>query len=374
MTNTFYFNALELSPSNNIYVTAAPSFDPGNSYESTTSWRGRTIRISDVQPKPTKVVLKGFCTTEAALRSIVKYDSQNYDWNTDSEALYLIKDLSRRWKIYSMQVTFDYDWNTYPFTAIIVLNKVGGEGYVQTSKTGTSSSSPISIASILNAGDQDTFFDFIKITGAYSGGANLTSPAITQSTIGYVLNVADIILDTAYFEFYNDYTAKHTYIDAFATTNGFTRNKNSSTNVTFDTDHLDIAASGTLQYRFRLLHPLLQDPVLTLTIPSMTGSPALEVSPDASNWWEAERTLTTGSREDYNLTKLAGYDDFYFRITTAAGEALSLSYMKLISWHNYSGQRPIPYIRPNSTSETMSISFSAGAVDYDLRYRDKWSV
>lgn len=375
-TNVFYLNSLSLTPDNGIYITEAVPVDPGSGYESTSIWHGTKTYVTDIQVKPTKVTFKGHCTTEAALRSLAKYHATNYNWNDDLESLYLIRDLSQRWKIYSLEFNFNYDHPglPYPFTMVVTLVEPGAEGYVQTSKTGNSSSSPISVTSIINTGDQITYYDSIKITGSYSGGSNLTSPQIEQYLIGYSMNIADVLLDTAYFEFLNDYTAIHTYIDSFSNANGFNRNKSSSTNVTFSTNHLIIANSGELKYRFRLLHPMLQDPILTLSITSLVGAPVLEVSPDNVNWWVCEKTLVSGSLVDYNLTKLAGYSDFYFRITTNASSSLNLNYMKLISWHNYSGQRPIPYIRANSTSEQLNLSFTSGTLYYDIRYRDKWSA
>ena len=365
----------ELTPANGIYISDSVPFDPSSSFETISYWHGTGVSVTDIQPKTTKVVLKGHCTTEAAVRSIAKYHITNYNWNTDIYDLYLAKDQTSRWKILVLDFNFTHDHPgmPFPFTITLTLSELGAEGYTETSKTGSSSSSPVAVTSIINSGDQVAQFDSIKITGAFSGGVNLAAPIITQATLNYVINVADILLDTAYFEFYNDYTAKHTLLDTFATTNGFTRNKNASTNVTFSTNHLIVAASGKLQYRFRLTHPLLMDPVLTLTTSSVVGVPAIEVSPDGTNWWECERALASGNLVEYNLTKLAGYSDFYFRITTGAGVSLNISYMKMVSVHTYSGQKPIPYLRVGET-EQLYISFSAGALAYVINYRDKWSA
>jgi hypothetical protein len=381
VTNDFCINShdngisLELSPLSGIFITDAVPFDPSSSFETQSAWHGTRVSITDIQPKSTKVVLKGFATTESALRTIAKYHITNYNWNSDPDKLYLVVDLTKRWKIYALDFNYTHDrpGMPFPFTITLTLSEIGAEGYVLTSKTGSSSSSPIAVTSIVNAGDQITLFDSIKITGTYSGASNLISPIITQESLGYFIGVADVLLDSAYFEFYNNYTARHTYIDAFFDTNKFSRNKNASTNVTFSTDHLIVAASGVLQYKFQLTHPLLQDPVLTLTINTVIGSPVLEVSPNGSNWWECEKSLTAGNLIDYNLTKLAGYSDFYFRITTNTSASLNLSYMKLVSWHNYSGQKPIPCLRAGET-EQLNISFSAGTLDYEVNYRDKWSA
>jgi hypothetical protein len=376
MTNTFYLNSLELSPSYDIFITDPVPFDPSSSFETQSVWHGTRVNITDIQPKSTKVVFKGHCTTEAALRSIAKYSITNYNWNDDTENVYLIKDLSRRWKVYALDLNYEHSHPgmPFPFTMTLTLSEIGSEGYVQTSKTGSSASSPISVTSIDNAGDQITLYDSIKVTGSYSSGSNLISPKVEQYTIGYFFDIADVLLDTSYFEFYNDYTAKHTYIDAFANTNGFTRNKFSSTNVTFSTNHLVVAGSGSLKYKFQLTHPLLVDPVLTLTTSSVVGSPVLEVSSDGTNWWECEKSLVAGSLIDYNLTKMAGYSNFFFRITTNSSSSLNIYYMKLVSWHNYSGQKPIPYLRTASTAERLDFTFSAGTLTYDVKYRDKWSA
>jgi len=370
----WYLNSLELSPENGIYVTKAIPFQPSTKYDSSSAWMGTKVRITGVQPSPVKISLQGQCTTQTALRSLAKYDAGIYNWNQDPDNIYLIRDLARRWKIYSMEVTANFDRDDYPFTITIITDKMAGEGFVQNAKTGTITSSPTDVTSFVNAGDQDTTFESIKITGAYYGGGNLAGAKITQDLMDYVLNVADILLDTAYFTFLDDYVAEHIYIDNLSSSTLFTRNKDSSTNVTYVTDHLAIANSGTLQYRFRLTHPTSQDPVLTLSLSGIVGTPKLEVSSNGTNWWETEKALISGNLVSYNLTKLAGNSDFYFRITTGATASVNISYIKLESWHKYSGQRPIPYLRANSVGDDMEISFTAGSLSYDFRYRDRWSI
>ena len=376
MTNTFYLNSLELSPINGIYITNTVSFDPSSTFETESFWHGTTVNVTDIQPKTAKVVLKGYCSTELALQSLAYYHITNYNWNEDSENVYLIKDLSRRWKVRSLELSYEHSYPSmpYPFNITIILSEVGAEGYVQSSKEGSSNSSPVSITSILNLGDQINLYESLKIIGSYYDGSNLVSPVIEQDTVGYNIVISDVLLDSAEFEFYNNYTAKHTYIDVFVDSNKFTYNSNSSVNVTFSTNHLSVAANGSLVYRFQLGHPLLEDPVLTMTISSLVGSPKLEVSTDNVNWWECEKSLVAGSLIEYNLTKISGSNDFYFRVTTDSSSSLNIYYMKLVSWHNYSGQRPIPYLRANSVEEKLNLTFSAGAIAYDVRYRDKWSV
>jgi hypothetical protein len=370
----WYLNSLELSPENGIFVTKAIPFTPSTKYDSSSAWMGTKVRVTGVQPSPVKISLQGQCTTQTALRSLTKYDAGVYNWNQDPDNLYLIRDLTRRWKIYSMEVVPTHDKDDYPFTITIITDKIAGEGFVQSTKQGTVISSPTDVMDLVNAGDQDTVLESIKITGAYYGGANLAGAKITQDLMEYVLNVADILLDKADITFFDDYVAEHIYIDNLASSTLFTRNKNTSTNVTYVTDHLAIASSGTLQYRFQLIHPTSQDPVLTLSLSGLTGVPKLEVSSNGINWWETEKALVSGGSIKYNLTKLAGSSDFYWRITTGATASINVSYMKLESWHKYSGQRPIPYLRANSVGDDMEISFTAGSLDYDMRYRDKWSI
>jgi hypothetical protein len=374
MTYQMYLNSLELSPDNGIYINKAPTYRPGTKYDSSSAWRGTKVRINGIQSSPVKITLQGHCSTDAALRSLVKYDASVYDWNLDSEDLYYITDLRKRWKIYSMEVQADFDKDDSPFTITMITDKMAGEGFVQNAKIGTASSSPTNVTGFLNAGDQDTYFESIKITGVYYGGLNCTSVKITQDLVAYVLNVADVLLDTAYMVFYDDYVVNHLYVDPFASATLFNRNKNSSTAATFDYDHIDIGNSGEVKYRFRLTHALSMDPELTLSISNLIGTPKLEVSQDGTVWWEVEKVLANGALTKYNLTKLAGASDFYFRITTGATSSLTLSYMKVDSWHRYSGQRPIPYLRANSVSDDMEITFSGGHCTYDFRYRDRWSV
>jgi hypothetical protein len=367
-------NSLELSPENGIFVTKAIPFAPSVKYDSTSAWMGTKVRVTGIQPSPVKISLQGLCTTQTALRSLTKYDAGTYNWNQDPEKLYLIRDLTRRWKIYSMEVDTTFDKDDYPFVITIITDKLAAEGIVQTSKTGTAIFSSTSVFDLVNAGDQDTYLESIKITGSYSGGLNLTGAKITQSLIDYSLNVAGTLLDTAYITFYDDFIAEHVYIDDLSSTYPFLRNTYSSVNVVYSTGELQIGNGGTLEYKFDLTHPLSMDPILTLSLSYLIGSPKLEVSWDGISWWETEKSLVAGNFVSYNLTRLAGSSLFYFRITTGAAVSLSVNYIKLHSWHKYSGQRPIPYLRANSVAEEFEISFTGGSLVYDFKYRDKWSI
>jgi len=372
--NDWYLNSLQLDPSSDIYITEAIGFKSSSKSDSTTSWSGTDISIRNIQPQPIKVSLKGFATTRTGWSNLMQYDSSNYNWNTDVDNVYLIEDLSRRWKVRKMSVSPTFDRNVLPFDIDLELDKISPEGYVENQATGTVTTSPTNITSLVNAGDKDTNFKSIAITGAYASGANLAYPILTQASVGYDLLVANVLLDTATFTFYDDLTAKHYYLDTLTSGTKNTRNCNSSTNVTFSTDRLQIAASGELKYKLDLAHPLMQDPILTLSIENLVSDPILQVSPDDTNWWDVEKTLVGGNQIDYNLTKLAGYSTFYWRIVTDSGDSLDITRIELESWHNYSGQGNIPYLRKNSVSETLAATMSAGNLTYDIRYRNKYNI
>ena len=367
-------NDLLLSQTNDIYLTEEPKFPTSPSVSTSLNSDGLTSRVTEYSNGVVKVSFSGICTSLTGLRNLTKFDSNHYDWTLDYDNVYLIKDLSRKWKVglISINVNDENKTNTYSFSMDVFLNSMSSKSYNQTIKSGTATTSPTSITSISQSGDKNSYFDSMEFTGIYNGGSNLTSLSLYDAILGYTLNIVDVLFDTATYTFYNDFTAYHEYEDHFVSDVLFTRNKFSSSDVTFDTDHLVFANSSYLIYKFELTHPLLQDPELVLSVTSLVSDPVIEVSPDNVTYWEIGKSLTSGE-SSYPLDNLAGYSTFYIKISCDSGDSFNLSNLKIMSWHDYTGQKPILYIDTSGIDKDLTLSFSGGNVEYDIRYSDYYT-
>ena len=367
---TWWLNSLQLTSTNDIYLNVEPKFPTSPSVNTSLNSDGVTSRVSEYSNGVVKISFGGLCTTETGIRNLMQYDSNNYDWTLDSDDLYLKLDLTRQWKVGLISVNTTIERSIYSFTMDIYLDTVYSEGVTQTTKSGSATTSPTSITGISQSGDKNSYFDSLVFTGVYAGGANATSINVYDSILGYTLNVADEILDSAVYALYDDLTAYHEYNDALSSDTLFARNKYDSSGVTFDTDHLVFANSSYLTYKFQLTHPLLQDPELCLIVSSLVSDPIIEVSPDNTTYWQIGKDLESGF-SFYPLDQLAGYSTFYIKITCDSGDSFDLSEYKLMSWHDYSGQKPIFYIDTSGVAKSLSLSFSTGNVDYEFKYRNK---
>ncbi len=373
---TWYINSLELSPSEGIYLTKEPELKPSEKHVSNTTWMGLDVDISNVQPQQTKHSFSGWCTSLSNLRKIAIYSAGIYNWNDDPDSVYLIYELSRRWKIKSLvlsNIVFQKE-DEFSFDLDITLGTPRSEGYPARTSSGTLSGGNTSINGLINSGDVNSYFE-LGITGTYTSGANLTNPILTHSLLGYDIEVATKIHDTATFTFYSEGNkAKYYYLDPLTSGTLFTRNKESSTGVTFDTNHLDFANSSNMVFKYELLHPLISDPVLCLSISALSGDPVLQVSNDNTNWWDIDKSLVAGTRVNYPLTRISGSSTFYWRIVCDSNDSLTITRIEFTSWHNYSDSSPIPYIIAGATDDMVSISYSAGGGTYSLSWRDKFSI
>jgi len=364
-------NTLLLSSTNDIYVTEEPKFPTSPSVSTSLNSDGLTSRVTEYSNGVVKVSFGGTCISTTGVKNLMKYDSNNYDWTLDSEDVYLIKDLARKWKIGLISVNIDDNekTSTFGFSMDVYLDSRYSKSYTQTIKSGTATSSPTSITGISQSGDKNSYFDSMEFTGVYADSNNTTSVSLYDGTLGYTLNIVDTLLDTATYTFYNDFTAYHEYEDTFTSDTLFTRNKYESSNVTFGTNHLVFANSSYLTYKFELTHPLLQDPELFLNVTSLVSDPIIEVSPDNTTYWNIGRDMISGST-NYPLDNLAGYSTFYVKITCDSGDSFNLNSLKIMSWHDYTGQKPILYIDTSGIDKSLTLSFSTGNVGYDIRYSD----
>ena len=371
---TLQIGDLELSYSNGFIVYKDIDSPKAGDYRASAVLAGNRVYFDSTSPKATKFKIKVTCRTRSALESLMAYDIRNY-YYPDEDDTYLVEDSSRRWLIKSCFVSFQY-----PGTVDIdcdvefVLTSPCSLGESLQQLSGTISSSPTSITPLVNAGNVNAPFTSIAITGKYSA-ANLAAAKLTHNITGYDLEIADVLHDEAMITFYPDILyAVLVAADPVESITRMDRNKVSSANVTFDTDHLVFANSSSLVMRYQIGHPLLADPVLTLSISGLTSDPVLEVSNDGNYWWEVDRALENGDLQEYTLTKLAGLGDFRWRIVCDSGDSLNLSRYVLESYHSISGQRPLPYIQAAATDEALAATMSAGNMDYDVRWREKHSV
>ena len=372
---TLRIGSLDLSYANGYTVYKDLDVPKAGDWRASPVISGLRIYMDSVSPKATEFKIKVTCATRAALENLMFYDARNFDW-TNEDPVYLIEDSTRRWWIRALFVGYQYPGSSNincDVEMVVTLPASLGETLSQLADSITSS--PTSITPLVNAGNQNTQFESIGITGQYYGGANLAAAKLTHNVTGYDLEVADVLMDEAVLMFYPDllyaYLSAADPIDSITRTD---RNKLSSSGVTFSTDHLVFANSSSLVMRYQIGHPLLNDPILTLSIDGLTSDPVLEVSNDGNYWWEVDKALQDGTLEEYTLTKLAGLGDFRWRIVCDSGDSLNLSYYKLESYHSISGQRPLPYIQAGATAEALTATLSAGSFDYDIRWREKNSA
>lgn len=370
---SYSIGSVTFSKANHIWLHDTKGWPDHYDYSTLSAWRGGKAYIGDHRSKEVIVQWTGIADTRAALVTLAAYDVNNYDWNEDASDLYL-SDGTQQWKIYGLGLAYRpmvdaSQANVFAFTLNLILSSIASKGLTKHTKTGTATSSPTTVTGFANSGSKDAAFDLVKFGGIYSGG-NLTSPQIAHGTTGAVLQIADVLLDGADFSFLEDYIAHHSSVDPLSNTNRWGYNKSASSGVTFSVDHLVFANTSYLKFRYRLLHPLIQDPVLTLSVSNLVGTPVLEVSTDDVNYYLVAN-IVAGALIDYTLPKLIGYDEFYWRITCNASDSMDLDYYGLDSWHSYSGQTPVPVISDGATNESIVITKAAGGnATYDFEWYD----
>lgn len=372
---TLQIGSLELSYANGYVVYRDIDSSKAGDYRASSVIGGTKIYIDSVTSKATEFSFKVTCLTRSALESLMAYDQRNYYYPTEDD-VYLIEDSTRRWKIEACRVAFKGPSTSNVDCEVeIVLSSPNSLGETINQLADTITVSPTSITPLSNSGNVNASFSSIAITGKYAGAANLASAKLTHSITGYDLEIADVLHDEAVITLYpEDLYAFLFAIDPVESITRTDRNKLSSSGVTFDTDHLVFANSSSLVMRYQIGHPLLADPVLTLSVSDIVSDPVLEVSNDGNYWWEVDRSLQNGDLQEYTLTKLTGLGDFRWRIVCDSGDSLKLSRYLLESYHSISGQRPLPYIQAGATVEALAATFSAGNFEYDIRWRDKNAV
>jgi len=371
---TYTLGALELSYANGYVVYKDVESARAGDWRASAAWSGLKIYIDSIAPKAREFTLEVNCNTRSAFEALMFYDISNFNWSTEDDT-YLIEDSTRRWRVRGCFIGFKRPGITnIDCTVKLLLDKPNSFGETINQKSGTISSSPTSITGLTNGGNVNAPFTSMAMTGKYSA-ANLAAAALAHNITGYNLAIADVLHDEAVLTFYlDDMYAALAAVDPVESITRTDRNKLSSSGVTYASENLVFANSSSLVMRYQIGHPLLSDPILTLSVNTVVGSPTLEVSNDGNYYWEVDKALVAGDLEEYTLTKLAGLGDFRWRLLCGAGDSFKLSRYLLESYHSISGQQPLPYIQADATDEELEATLSAGNMDYDIRWRDKYSV
>jgi hypothetical protein len=366
---------LELSEANGFYITDPLEFPSTGKFDESSIWRGQQVYVSNISRNALKGKISGKTASRLAISNLLYYDVNNYDWNYDTEDIYLVEDSTRQWKLKMISIaTSPLVSEYFEFDINLVVEDPSSEGITLKTSTGSIVSSPTNITGLTNSGDKNANFETLQIDGVYYGASNAKNIRFQHNLSTYVFNISNEILDGASVFFYPKINKSNfIYEDFFASTNLWEHNRTSYSGVTFSTDKLIFGNSHYLVFKFDLLHPLQYDPILTLSIINLSGSPKIQVSKDNIYYWDIDHNLENGTSIEYTLTKLSGNSTFYVKIYCGAADAFELSYMKLNSWHSISGQQPYITVLANALNDILICTLTAGQINYILSWRDKYN-
>jgi hypothetical protein len=366
---------LELSEANGFYITDPLEFPSTGKFDESSIWRGQQVYVSNISRNALKGKISGKTASRLAISNLLYYDVNNYDWNYDTEEIYLVEDNTRQWKLKMISVaTSPLVSEYFEFDINLVVEDPSSEGITLKTSTGSITGSPTNITGLTNSGDKNANFETLQIDGVYYGASNAKNIRFQHNVSTYPFNISNEILDGAKVFFYPKINkSNHIYEDFFASTTLWEHNRTSYSGVTFSTDKLVFGNSHYLVFKFDLLHPLQYDPILTLSIINLSGSPKVQVSKDNVYYWDIDHNLENGTSIEYTLTKLSGNSTFYIKIYCGTGDAFELSYMKLNSWHSISGQQPYITVLANALNDILICTLTAGQINYTLSWRDKYN-
>jgi hypothetical protein len=372
---TYVLGLLTLSYSNGYIINKELKSPKAGGYKASYGMGSLKTYVDSVYPEVREFQFNISCSSRIALLNLFYYDISNYDWQ-NSSAIYLVEDSTRRWRVYGCFIEYNKSDNLrYDCVVTLLLSAPASLGETEHQKAGSATSSPTTIEGFSNAGNVSAPLISVEITGKYAGGANLTAAVLAHDVLGYDIEIADVLMDEALMTFYpDDLYCKLVASDPVESITRTDRNKLSSSGVTFSVDSLVFANSSSLVMRYQIGHPLLNDPVLTMSVTDIVGTPLLEVSNDGNYWWAVDKDIVAEEMSEYTLTKLAGFSDFRWRLSCGAAASMKLGYYSLLGYFSISGQRILPYIQAAATDEDLSLTFSAGNATYDIRWRDKYAV
>ena len=366
---------LELSEENGFTVVDPLEFPSTGKFEENSIWRGQKVYISNISRNAVKGKIGGRCSSRLSISNLLYYDVNNYDWNYDTDDVYLVEDNTRMWKLKMVSVaTKPLISEYFEFEINVIVDDPSSEGITAKTSSGTITTSPSNITGLTNEGDKGANFESIQINGVYAGASNVKNINIKHYLSFYSLAACNELLHGAVLYFYPK-TGKmnHVYEDSFSVTTKFNYNRFAYSGVTFSTNKLVFINSSYLIFKFDIGHPLQFSPILTLTILNLSGSPKIQVSKDNVYYWDIDQGLQNGTLIEYVLTKLSGQSTFYVKLYCGASDALQLTYMKLNSWHSISGQQPYIQVTAGSVNDILNCTLTAGNFTYVLSWRNKYN-
>lgn len=196
-------------------------------------------------------------------------------------------------------------------------------------------------------------------------------------------NVANDIINTAIHRINVDGTGTINYDDDITTDKYYYSSIFSGVTYNDSNNELDIADDGYIYWKKDTKLPIEGIPTLTSRINITSGIPTIQISIDASTWYNIDTAIVDNVETVYPLDSdgnlsLAGKTIFYFRIdcVKAAAATCSIKYFELdINIHTIYAKNP--KITKGSSASTFRIdqdSDSGMACIVALIYRDKWWV
>ena len=156
------------------------------------------------------------------------------------------------------------------------------------------------------------------------------SPAIYNTSDSTIQCQFGTILDGAIHEVYADGTGTIQYSDDF-TTGKYKYDALDILNITHDTidDEIDIADDGYIYWLIDTKGPVTGIPILTAQINITTGTPTIQISTDASTWYDITTAIVDDVDTVYELDSsslhLKGQTSFYWRIDCVKAGAATCS-------------------------------------------------
>jgi len=196
--------------------------------------------------------------------------------------------------------------------------------------------------------------------------------------------VSDEILYSSSHRINVDGTGVINFDDDFSTTK-YSITCHALLNVTYDgvDDELDIADDGYIYWKEYTKFPINGTPTLTSRINITSGTPTIQISTDASTWYDIDTAIVDDVETVYPLDSdgnlsLAGKTMFYYRYdcVKAAAATASIKYFELdINMHTIYAKNP--KITKGSSASTFRIDQdpdSGMACTVDLILRHKWWI
>jgi len=218
----------------------------------------------------------------------------------------------------------------------------------------------------------------------YNESSNLSIEVYNTDDTTVKCLIADEILYNATHRINTDGTGSIAFSDNF-TTDQWVFTPAGVLNVTQDTtnDELDIADDGYIYWKCDTKFPINGTPTFTSRVNITSGVPTIQISTDASTWYDIDTAIVDDVETVYPLDSdgnlsLAGKTMFYYRYdcVKAAAATVSIKHFELdINMHTIYAKNP--KITKGSSASTFRIDQdpdSSMACTVDLILRHKWWI